>query len=232
MRKQTCQNNSNYQCFPMVSPSWTASGQPITSDIKQDASINIYLHPPNKFTKGKRSDIILTFMNKYSFHGHIEGLGTFFCSDMRLESSYTSAAARPNFGCLFHFWRQKYPLFPIFCQRQKNPQKLCGIIPLLHAGGSERLEFNYCENWYKIRERIAREEGQRYSKLNTDGKLRLGRVLASALSALPCEKGRRQYEKKRMGEEGCRRIWPRYFKRESEIRSEEGTHEGRTGYAN
>ena len=32
------------------------------------------------------------------------------------------------------------------------------------------------------------------------------------------------------GEDGCRRIWPRYFNLESEIRSEEGTQEGRTGY--
>ena len=34
------------------------------------------------------------------------------------------------------------------------------------------------------------------------------------------------------GEDGCRRIWPTHFILESEIRSEEGTQEGRTGYAN
>ena len=32
------------------------------------------------------------------------------------------------------------------------------------------------------------------------------------------------------GEVGCRRIWPMYFNLESEIRSEDGTQEGRTGY--
>ena len=34
------------------------------------------------------------------------------------------------------------------------------------------------------------------------------------------------------GEDGCRWIWPRHFNLESEIRSEEGTQEGRTEYDN
>ena len=29
----------------------------------------------------------------------------------------SSRASVPKFGCLFHVWGQKYPLFPIFCQQ-------------------------------------------------------------------------------------------------------------------
>ena len=48
----------------------------------------------------------------------------FFCSDMRLESSYTSAEAGPKLVAYFIFGVKKYPLFTISANGKRTLKNL------------------------------------------------------------------------------------------------------------
>ena len=61
------------------------------------------------------------------------------------SSRATRPQQRAQIWLPISFLGSKVPIVPDFLPTVKNPQKLCGIMPLFHAGGSKRLELNDCE---------------------------------------------------------------------------------------
>ena len=122
----------------------------------------------------------------------------FFWRDMRLKSSYTSAAARPRLVAYFVFGLRRTHCSRFSANSKRTLKTLvisyhCFILTAKKFLSPTTVKIG------KIHDGIAREEGRRCSGLCAGGKLRQGIVLANALSALPDGRGMRLFEARRKG---------------------------------